>query len=131
MLCSLVLGCFVMEAGMYIKEMYIYKRKIGNMDAIYTHYERTLSIEDFEQFDYNTTYEDMVMHLGEPNGWVGSGVMWPYYELADGRFAVCNCVGGGKMMQIAIFNRRSFEYKLLPLEPDALPMDTEPEDGIR
>lgn len=129
LICGLVLGCLMAGAVMCIRKC-THKRKIGNQDAVYTYYGRTLSIKDFEQFDYNTTYEDMVMHLGEPNGWVGSGVVWPYYELADGRFAVCNCVRGGKMMQIAIFDRRNFEYKLLPLEPDALSMDTGPEDGI-
>ena len=94
LICGLVLGCLMAGAVMCIRKC-THKRKIGNQDAVYTYYGRTLSIKDFEQFDYNTTYEDMVMHLGEPNGWVGSGVVWPYYELADGRFAVCNCVRGG------------------------------------
>lgn len=93
-----------------------YKRKIGNLDAVYTYYKRTLSIKDFEQFDHETSYEDMIMRLGEPNGWVGSGMVWPYYELADHKFAVCHCVRGGKLMQISIYDQRNFEYKLLPLK---------------
>ena len=91
-------------------------KAVRNIETIYTYYDRSLSVGDFEQFDYDTTYEEMVECLGEPNGWVGSGIMRPYYELDDGRFAICHCFVKGNMESISIVNRKHFEYALLQIK---------------
>lgn len=73
----------------------VYKRKpcdirVNDRITGYTYFDRSLSVSDFEQFDYNTTYEDLVDCIGLPNGTIGSGIARPYYELNDGRFVIWN-----------------------------------------
>lgn len=52
------------------------KRTSGNIKVYghitdYTYYDRKLSVTDFEQFDHNSTYEDIVDRIGLENGTQG------------------------------------------------------------
>lgn len=72
-----------------------------------------LTIKDFELFDYNSTYEEVLKKVGEPNGIWGYGVGHPYYELSDGRFVVCNFWLDEYTIWIKVGNKKIFEYELL------------------
>ena len=50
----------------------------------YKYINRSLQLDDFKEITLGTTYETIVEQLGEENGMVGSGILWPYYQLRDG-----------------------------------------------
>lgn len=91
-----------------------YCKKVRGLKTKYTYYNRSLSEKDFYQFDYNTTYEEIVEHFGLPNGVVGSGILLPYYELNNGKFAVYSF---GENPCIYTANSQNFEYYILPPKP--------------
>lgn len=94
-----------------INSRMVYKNVVG-----YTYYDRKLTAEDFLQFDYSTTYDEMIECLGEENGNWGSGMTYPYYELCDGTYAICNCLPGDRMRAITIVDRNKKLYALLKAE---------------
>lgn len=110
-LCGFLSICVVMIAVKCVK------RTSGNIKVYghitdYTYYDRKLSVTDFEQFDHNSTYEDIVDRIGLENGTIGSGVPRAYYELKDGRFVICLVWGNG--LCISVVNHENHEYYLLP-----------------
>ncbi len=93
------------------------KRTSGNIKVYghitdYTYYDRRLSVSDFEQFDHNSTYRDIVDRIGLENGTIGSGILRSYYELEDGRFVICGVWGNG--LYFSVVNHEDHEYYLLP-----------------
>ena len=96
--------------GKYVERTSKHIKVCGHI-ADHTYYDRKLSVADFEQFDYNSTYDDIVDRIGLENGTLGSGILRPYYELEDGRFVICG-VGD----YISIVNHENHEYYLLPFE---------------
>jgi len=105
--------CLMIGMGMYMKRAACVKM-VCNFKTDYTYYGRSLSASDFEQFDYGSTSGEIIERLGMPNGTIGSGIIRPYYELADGRFVICG--GWDKIMYISIVNHECHEYYLLPPE---------------
>ena len=94
----------------------VYKRKpheirVNDRIAGYTYFDRSLSVSDFEQFDYKTTYEDLVDCIGFQNGTIGSGIARPYYELNDGRFVIWNAA---YKKSISVVTSKNHEYYILP-----------------
>lgn len=102
--------CIMLKIGEYIKETAQVKTVRG-FEADYTYYDRRLSVGDFEQFGYDSTYEEISECLGAPNGSVSTNMSLPYYELKDGRFAVCSYT---QKKFIYIANDKNIEYYLLP-----------------
>ena len=96
----------------YMKKMADTKIVYGK-ESEYTYYDRELTIEDFLQFDHNTTYEEMVECIGKENGGYGYGGAWPYYELSDGTYAICQCLPKSKIRAIVIVNKKEKLYTLL------------------
>ena len=110
-LCGFLSICVVMIAVKCVK------RTSGNIKVYghitdYTYYDRKLSVTDFEQFDHNSTYEDIVDRIGLENGTIGSGILRSYYELEDGRFVICGVWGNG--LYFSVVNHEDHEYYLLP-----------------
>ena len=86
-LCGFLSICVVMIAVKCVK------RTSGNIKVYghitdYTYYDRKLSVTDFEQFDHNSTYEDIVDRIGLENGTIGSGILRSNNELEDVRFFI-------------------------------------------
>lgn len=81
-------------------------------------YDRKLKIKDFEQFGYETTFEEMTKQLGEPNGMWGSGMLYPYYELSDGKFVICNFWLYSELIWIKLGTKKAFERNILPPKLD-------------
>ena len=110
-LCGFLSICVVMIAVKCVK------RTSGNIKVYghitdYTYYDRRLSVSDFEQFDHNSTYRDIVDRIGLENGTIGSGILRSYYELEDGRFVICGVWGNG--LYFSVVNHEDHEYYLLP-----------------
>ena len=110
-LCGFLSICVVMIAVKCVK------RTSGNIKVYghitdYTYYDRRLSVSDFEQFDHNSTYRDIVDRIGLENGTIGSGILRSYYELEDGRFVICGVWGNG--LYFSVVNHENHEYYLLP-----------------
>ena len=103
--------CIMLKVGEYIKETAQVKTVRG-FEADYTYYDRRLSVSDFEQFDHNSTYRDIVDRIGLENGTIGSGILRSYYELEDGRFVICGVWGNG--LYFSVVNHEDHEYYLLP-----------------
>ena len=110
-LCGFLSICVVMIAVKCVK------RTSGNIKVYghitdYTYYDRRLSVSDFEQFDHNSTYRDIVDRIGLENGTIGSGILRSYYELEDGRFFIFCVLGNG--LYFSVVNHEDHEYYLLP-----------------
>ncbi len=110
-LCGFLSICVVMIAVKCVKRTSENIKVYGHITD-YTYYDRKLSVTDFEQFDHNSTYEDIVDRIGLENGTIGSGVPRAYYELEDGRFVICLVLGNG--LYISVVNHENHEYYLLP-----------------
>ena len=102
-------------------------RLVNRQIVDFEYYDRKRTIKDFVQFDYDTTFEDMVEQIGEPNGMWGSGVAYPYYELSDGKFVFCNFWLYKKLIWIKMGTKNAINYVLLPAE---LPPKSDEERGI-
>lgn len=116
---GIISGLFLiifLRGGIICMKRTINTRMIWKNMTDYTYYDRKLTAEDFLQFDYDTTYEEMVECIGEENGRWGFGGAYPYYELSDGTYAICNCLSGTKMRSIAIVDRKKKLYSLLKAE---------------
>ncbi len=107
--CFLSIGLMV-GIGKYMERAACAKMIRGYV-ADYAYCDRSLSVSDFEQFDYDSTYEEMIERLGMPNGLLYISMALPYYELKDGRFVVCSFT---EKTYIYIANNESIEYFLLP-----------------
>lgn len=83
--------------------------------STYTYYDRTLTLTDFSEFEIGARYGDVVKALGEPNGFWGSGVSWPYYQLNDGSCVTLYSLSddSGEIFDIKItdIKGRTFELK--------------------
>lgn len=109
-----ILGIFLaVGISMYLtripRDMKVYGRI-----ADYTYYDRKLSVSDFEQFDHDSTYEDIVDRIGAENGTIGSGIARPYYELKDGSFVILNRTF--ERSSLVVVNDKCREYYILPPE---------------
>lgn len=102
-------------------------KMVCGKEVEYKHYNRKLTVKDFELFDYNTTYEDVLKKVGKPNGIWGYGVGHPYYELNDGRFVVCNFWLDQCTIWIKAGTKKIFEYDLLSSK---LPEKSEEENEL-
>lgn len=111
----LVLICVLIIFIVAVIERYVERtaqyKTVRGFAADYKYYDRKLSVKDFEQFGYDCTYEEIIECLGMPNGSVSTNRSLPYYELKDGRFAVCSFT---QKTFIYIANKKNIEYYLLP-----------------
>ena len=58
--------------------------KVAGWDMEYVISDRKLLKEDFENIELGSSLSEVEKKLGEPDGWVGSGILWPVYVLEDG-----------------------------------------------
>ena len=61
--------------------------RVGGWDMEYTVSDRKLTIEDFEKIEIGSSLDEIENKLGEPDGWVGGGILFPVYVL-DNKSAV-------------------------------------------
>lgn len=80
--------------------------------STYKYIHRNLKLKNFEEIDLGTNYDTIVSKLGEPNGEVGSGIIWPYYQLSDG-----SCI-------ILLFNKAENKRRNLTTLKDIYIVDT-------
>lgn len=76
----------ILLAGLMIKSRnttVLYEGVAGH-PCDYTRIERDLTLDDFKYITLDMTYEKITSEIGEPNGMVGNGIVWPYYQLNDG-----------------------------------------------
>ena len=100
--------CLLMERNEKIKMIAGYKYE-------YQYYKRRLTIDDFQQFGYETTYSEVIESIGEENGDIGENYFYPYYELCDGTYAIVYFNSRGSNMQgISIADKKEILYFLLP-----------------
>lgn len=99
----------------------LYKQKEDNsnmvsvmgMIAPYKSFERELYSDYFRNIKKGTTLEDIEKDIGEPNGWFGSGIVRPYYEVKDDKYVILylDFEGTHEIMDISIcpINYTSYE----------------------
>ncbi len=58
--------------------------KVAGWDMEYTISDRKLVKEDFENIELGSSLSEIEEKFGEPDGWAGSGILWPVYVLEDG-----------------------------------------------
>ena len=51
---------------------------------------RSLTVEDFQNIELGESIEEIEEKIGEPDGWIGCGVLHPVYVLEDGRAVECH-----------------------------------------
>lgn len=57
--------------------------RVDGWDIEYTISDRKLTVEDFESIELGSSFAEIESKLGEPDGWVGSGILSPVYVLED------------------------------------------------
>lgn len=57
--------------------------RVDGWDMEYTVSDRKLTVEDFECIELGSSLNEIESKLGEPDGWVGSGILSPVYVLED------------------------------------------------
>ena len=50
---------------------------------------RSLTVEDFQNIELGESIEEIEEKIGEPDGWIGCGILHPVYVLDDGRTVAC------------------------------------------
>ena len=51
---------------------------------------RSLTVENFQNIELGESIDEIEEKIGEPDGWIGSGILQPVYVLDDGRAVVCH-----------------------------------------
>ena len=91
-------------------------KTVAGYNYEYEYHERKLSVDNFRQFGYETTYLEVVDAVGEENGDIGDNYFYPYYELSDGTYAIIYFYSrAGSIGRIDIADRKEILYSLLPL----------------
>lgn len=62
--------------------------QVGGLMATWEYIEREIDLEYFYQLDNTTTYEQIEEEIGKPNGYRGSGLVLPYYQINKNSFVV-------------------------------------------
>lgn len=94
----IVLAVMILAIGSFIAMNFMTKFEIGSADGQksdkmvirvdgwdmeYTISDRKLTVEDFENIELGSSLNEIESKLGEPDGWVGSGILSPVYVLKD------------------------------------------------
>lgn len=94
----IVLAVMILAIGSFIAMNFMTKIEIGSADGQksdkmvirvdgwdmeYTVSDRKLTVEDFESIELGSSFAEIESKLGEPDGWVGSGILSPVYVLED------------------------------------------------
>ena len=64
--------------------------RVDGWDMEYTVTDRKLTIENFRNVELGSSSADIISTLGEPDGWVGGGILRPVYILEDGNAVICS-----------------------------------------
>lgn len=56
---------------------------VGGMFATYEYIDRDIDIDYFYDLDADITYKDLENEIGKPNGDIGSGITYPYYQVGE------------------------------------------------
>lgn len=62
--------------------------KVFHFDVEQKEIERRLTIEDFKGIDLGTSLEKIENIIGEPNGWIGSGIPTPFYTIGHNKYII-------------------------------------------
>lgn len=57
--------------------------RVAGWDMEYTVSDRELVLENFESIEFGSSLDEIEDKIGEPDGWVGAGILWPVYVLED------------------------------------------------
>ena len=60
--------------------------KVINWELEYEVIERELTKTDFMEIEIGSTFDEIVEKIGKPNGWIGSGMLSPYYSIKKEKF---------------------------------------------
>ena len=63
--------------------------KVGGFEVEYVPGESVLTLQDFEQLELGMSEPEVEEILGEADGWLGCGDLWPVYILQDGTAVEC------------------------------------------
>ncbi|MCL2807410.1 MAG: hypothetical protein FWD27_04500 [Coriobacteriia bacterium] len=59
-----------------------------NTEVSYLEFDRELTTKDFRSLKPGSSLDEIIEAIGEPNGWVGAGVLAPYYYIGHGKFSI-------------------------------------------
>lgn len=62
--------------------------QVGGLMATWEDVKREINLEYFYQLDGTITYNQIEEEIGKPNGYRGSGLVLPYYQISKNRFIV-------------------------------------------
>lgn len=94
---------FLLIISLITMIIYIYKEKnamdkatnaieinVEGFKMKYIPQNRSLTVEDFQNIELGESIEEIEEKIGEPDGWIGCGVLHPVYVLEDGRAVACH-----------------------------------------
>ena len=61
--------------------------KVDGFEVVYNVTNRDITIEDFREIELGSSLNEIVEKVGEPDTWIGCGMLWPVYFL-EGNKAV-------------------------------------------
>lgn len=91
---------------------------VGGLFATYKYIDRDVSLSYFYELDGTNTYQQILDEIGEPNGYRGSGIACPYYQVDDLYVVIVFARGedGGhdKVVMIYLYSNDEFIEKVYP-----------------
>ena len=63
-------------------------KAVNNFDVECKEIDRKLTKEDLLIIEFGSSFESIEVQIGEPNGWIGSGVLAPYYCVGKEKYAI-------------------------------------------
>lgn len=55
--------------------------KVDGFEVVYDVTNREITIEDFREIELGSSLKEIVEKVGEPDTWIGCGMLWPVYFL--------------------------------------------------
>lgn len=62
--------------------------KVYNFDVEYKESGQKLTVDNFLELEFGISLNEVEKKIGEPNGWIGAGILAPYYSVDDGKYAI-------------------------------------------
>ena len=88
---------------------------IGGFEIEYVARQDTLSIDDFMDLELGISMKEIIEIVGEPDEWIGSGVLKPVYFVEGKQAIVCYFKYPGHfkgLREIVIYNASGEKYVL-------------------
>lgn len=87
----MIIGIYISKENSTLNEgTNIMEICVNGFNMKYVSQDRNLTIVDFQNIELGESIDEIREKIGEPDGWIGCGILQPVYILEDRRTVLCH-----------------------------------------